>query len=126
MRPAPAPGVVAWFDGRNDDEVATTAVTVAEIFYGVERLPRGRRRTAVGDAADDVFRRFSDRVLAFDADAAAAYAEIVTVAERAGRPIGGFDAQIAAICRVHGAALCTRNVRDFVDAGIEVVDPWPG
>ena len=67
---------------------------------------------------------FRDRVLAFDAAAAEVFAEIATVRRAAGRPISQFDCQIAAIARVAGATLATRNGADFEGCGIEVVDPW--
>jgi predicted nucleic acid-binding protein len=63
-------------------------------------------------------------VLPFDTDAAVQYARIARRRDEAGRPIGGFDAQIAAICRAHGAALATGNIEDFLEAGVEVIDPW--
>ena len=63
-------------------------------------------------------------MLAFDAAAAAHYADIVASRERSGRPISAADAQIAATCRSYGATLATRNVADFVDVGLETVNPW--
>ena len=63
-------------------------------------------------------------MLPFDAAAAGRYGSIVDGRERAGRPIDGFDAQIASICQVHGATLATRNTRDFEDTGVQLVDPW--
>ncbi len=71
---------------------------------------------------EDVFCAFAQRVLAFDVAAAAEYAGIVSRRDRAGAPIDGFDAQIASICRAHGAALATRNVRDFQNTGIDMID----
>ena len=60
----------------------------------------------------------------FDALAAAWFGPVMVRRARLGLPIQGFDALIAAICRAHGAALATRNVKDFVETGIEIVDPW--
>jgi len=71
-----------------------------------------------------VFWAFSDQVLSFDPPAALEYALVVSHREGLGTPIEGFDAQIAAICRVRGAALATRNVSDFRDTGIEIINPW--
>jgi toxin FitB len=71
-----------------------------------------------------VFADFAERVLAFDAEAALVCATVVSGRDRAGLPIDGFDAQIAAICRVHRAALATRNAKDFQDTGIDIIDPW--
>jgi len=124
MRPAPAANVVAWVRAQRADELHTTAITVAEIGYGIERLPEGARKALLRATATQVFFAFAERVLAFDADAAALYREIVDTRERGGAPIDGFDAQIAAICRRHGASLATRNVRDFANTGVDVIDPW--
>jgi predicted nucleic acid-binding protein len=124
MRPAPDARVVAWMRAQDGSELYTTSITVAEIGYGVERLPEGARKALLRATASQVFSAFVDHVLAFDAGAAALYGAIVGARERAGAPIDGFDAQIAAICRRHGAGLATRNVRDFEQTGVEVIDPW--
>lgn len=125
MRPSPAPSVATWVRARSAAELYTTAITLAEIRYGIERLPEGRRKNLLRTAAEDVFSGFAEHVVPFDAAAAVEYARIVSTRERAGAPIDGFDAQIAAICRTHGAILATRNMKDFEDTGIDVVDPWP-
>ena len=124
MRPSPSPVVTAWVRARSPAELHTTAITLAEVRYGIERLPDGRRKDLLRAAAEDVFSAFPDHILAFDADAAADYAVIASSRDRAGAPIDGFDAQIAAICRTHGATLATRNVKDFHDTGIDITDPW--
>jgi predicted nucleic acid-binding protein len=51
-------------------------------------------------------------------------ASVVSHRDGLGLPISGFDAQIAAICRAHGAALATRNLTDFQETGVDVIDPW--
>lgn len=124
MRPAPAPEVVAWLGRSARSDLHTTAVTAAEVRYGIARLPDGRRKAALLGAAQEIFGAFPAQILPFDDAAAAAYADLVARCERRGMPIDGFDAQIAAICAVHGAALATRNVGDFRDTGVEIRDPW--
>jgi len=122
-KPMPDATVVAWVDAQV--ELAITATTLAELRFGVARLPQGKRRTALSEAiaqlvADDL----DGRVLPFDGACADAYGLIAAARERAGRPIGVADGQIAAICGAHDAVLATRNVRDFLDTGIELVNPW--
>ena|SRR5215471_11336205 len=124
MRPAASERVRDWMRGQAPDDLYTSAITVAEIRYGIERLPEGTRKVELRAAAVEVFGAFADRVLAFDAAAAEQYSLIVSGRERLGIPIEGFDAQIAAICRVHEAALATRNVSDFQETGIGVINPW--
>jgi toxin FitB len=124
MRAEPAPRVATWVRDRDRRELRTTAITIAEIRYGIARLPDGRRKQVLLAAADETFTAFADQVVPVDTAAAEHYAIIASSRERAGRPIAGFDALIAAICRSRGAALATRNVSDFDGTGIEVIDPW--
>jgi len=124
MRPSPSRQVRDWVSAQAPGELCTTAITVAEIRYGLERLADGRRKQSLLSAATEVFAAFSDYIQPFDADAAIWYATIVARRDRLGLPIDGFDAQIAAICRIRGAALATRNAKDFRETGIDVIDPW--
>jgi predicted nucleic acid-binding protein len=124
MRPEPAPAVLAWLHQRPGGSLHTTTVTVAEIRHGIARLPEGRRRESLQQAAHEIFAAFPRQVLPFDLAAANTYADVVTGREKVGRPIDGFDAQIAAICRSQAATLATRNINDFTDIGIALVDPW--
>lgn len=125
FRPRPEPRVLAWLEALKDD-VAITAVTLAELLAGVRRLPSGQRKTDLAVAIDRAIRpyRATRSVLAFDDAAAAEYAEILVKREHAGRPISMADAQIAAICRLHGATCATRNTKDFARTGVQVVNPW--
>lgn len=125
MRPSAEPGVVAWVDRQAVNEVYLTAVTTAELRYGVARLPDGRRRTGLADRLRQTLDEdFPGRILPFDDVAAAHFAEIVVSRELHGLTIATADAEIAAICRSHSATLVTRNMKDFVHTGIKVVDPW--
>jgi len=103
----------------------TTTVTRGEILYGVRLLPAGRRRRNPEEAVLAVFRHgFANRVLGFDVDAADLDAEISASRKVSARPISQVDAVIAAVARSRSAALATRNARDFVGCGIELIDPW--
>jgi len=124
-RTIPDPGVLAWLDSLEVSSVATTAVTAAELRYGVARLPDGHRKRDLTVVIRGILTEdFRGRVLPFDERACVRYADIVTGRERIGRPIGVADAQIAAICRDLDAALATRNAADFEESGIDLIDPW--
>ena len=124
MRPSPSPIVEAWVRAHRAADMYTTSITLAEIGYGIERLPDGARKALLKATAEQIFSTFAEHVLAFDTAAAVLYGSIVSARDRIGAPIDGFDAQIAAICRAHGATLATQNVKDFADTGIDVLDPW--
>lgn len=124
MRSSPSPAVAGWARAQSQKDLYTTAVTVAEISYGLARLPKGRRKDRLVDAARQVFSAFTEHVLPFDNAAAIEYAAVVIDRERRGMPINGFDAQIASICRTRNATLATRNVKDFDRTGVDLVNPW--
>jgi predicted nucleic acid-binding protein len=125
MRPVPELGVAGWVDRFPVEDVFVTAVTAAELRYGVARLPEGRRKRELFAKVDGLLAEdFQDQVLPFDGLAATHYAEIVASREHAGRPISMADAQTAAICRNWSADLATRNVDDFRDTGVYVLNPW--
>ena len=124
MRASPAPAVLEWLQQTSSTGLYTTAVTVAEIRYGIARLPQGRRRDTLHQAANEIFAAFPRQVLPLDLAAATTYADIVAGRERGDNPISGFDAQIAAICRSQAATLATRNTKDFTDTGVRIIDPW--
>lgn len=127
MRPTPSPQVAGWLAKQVAEEIFTTTITEAEIFFGIELLSKGKRREQLRAAAEAMFSEdLADRVLTFDSAAARAFANIAARRRSGGKPISYADAQIAAIAQVRGARLATRNMADFADCGIEVSDPWAG
>ena len=118
MRSTPAPTVAAWVAERDMNDMFLTAISEAELLYGVAIVPAGRRRNELETAMTrwlDV--GFGERILPFDSAAARHYAEIASRRRREGRPIEGADCQIAAISRSHGAILVTRNVGSAKNSG---------
>lgn len=125
MRSSPDTNVARWVDQQPLEDLGSTAVTVAEILFGLDLMADGRRKTDLsGRFALMLQRGFSGEVLPFDEVAAIAYALIKGDRSRSGRPISSNDAMIAAIARTRGAAVVTRNVADFERCGIALINPW--
>jgi toxin FitB len=125
MRADPSARVVSWIAKQSAMELFTTSITEAEIFYGIELLAGGRRREGLLAAAEAMFvKDLSGRVFGFESDAARAFSRIAVARRALGKPISQADAQIAAIAQVRQARLATRNVEDFDNCGIDIVDPW--
>jgi predicted nucleic acid-binding protein len=126
VRLSPSPRVVGWLAEQEPVSVLTTAITQAEMLYGLESLPTGKRRSLLQAALEAIWGEFSGRILPFDEDAARAFAKIVSARDVLGRPISQSDGMIAAVARSRRAALATRNVADFQDCGVRIIDPWAG
>lgn len=125
MRHDATPTVVTWVNQYPADQIFITAITAAELLYGVARLPAGQRKHTLADKVQRlVHDDFVGQVLAFTGDTAPHYANVVAGRDRLGKPISIADAQIGAICRQHGLGVATRNIKDFADIGVHVHDPW--
>lgn len=125
LRSAPSERVTHWL-ATHSAQICTTSITVAELRYGVERLPPGARKTTLGERIDAMFAQGIIVAHPFDAVAARRYSLTRAAREALGRPLATEDGMIAAIAFSHGLAVATRNTRDFDDLGVAVVNPWEG
>lgn len=125
MKPKPSKKVVSWISGQTTTSLFISTITQAEILYGLALLDVGKRKNNLQEAAMTMFSEdFNGRILPFDINAGIAYAEIASSRQLSGRPISQFDAQIAAVAKSRGGDVATRNVSDFENCGITVINPW--
>ena len=125
MRPEPSGSVTNWLAAQPSSSVFISAVTEAELRYGLALLPEGQRQKRIMAQVEAMLAEdFAGRILPFDSPAAAAYAQLAASRRLTGRPISMADAQIAAIARSRGARVATRNVGDLEECGVDLVDPW--
>ena len=127
MKPANlrSPRVFAWFNAHPLEVFYTTTITLAEVLAGLAILPEGKHRAQKQRSAELLFATvFPQRILPFDAAAARIYAEFITIRRRKGRSTDPFDILIAAVAKLHGMAVATRNESDFEHLGVDVINPW--
>lgn len=125
MRPAAAPAVLEWLSKQSPPELHSSAITLAEILYGIELLPAGKRKSDLLAGAERLFTVvLGGRILAFDEHAARQFFQVAAGRRGQGRPIAELDAQIAAVARSHDAVLATRNTSDFEGSGVRLINPW--
>lgn len=125
MKSQPDKMVLRWIGTQKAIDLFITALTKAEILYGLEILPQGKRRNALKQAAKSMFDiDFAGRILTFNEDSAQQFAIVAAKRKKIGRPISQIDAQIVAIAFSNNAILATRNVADFEECDIEIVNPW--
>ena len=125
MRPKKNKPVVDWLNRQAAENIWTTAITLFELRYGIEKLVAGDRQTEL-EASWQEFGSgiFGDRILAFDLRAARAAAELAGLRAKKSRRVDMRDTFIAGIAISRGATLATRNLKDFRDAGVTLIDPW--
>ncbi len=126
-RPAPDPRVLAWIDAQALETLFLSAITVAELRFGVAAMPVGQRRTVFNDRLEsEVLPLFAGRILPFDLDASRAYADLMAKARASGKAVGTADGYIVATALASGLTVATRDAGPFEAAGLKVIDPWDG
>jgi predicted nucleic acid-binding protein len=117
--------VQAWFESQVWDELFLCTPVLAELRYGVERLPAGRRRNLLDKSIEQlVVTGFAGRILPVDRETAHEFGRIVAARDRSGRPISTMDGLIAAVAVVRGAIVATRDVAGFSGVGVDVINPF--
>jgi predicted nucleic acid-binding protein len=123
LKKTPSEAVIAWLV-RHDAELALPTVTIAEIAFGIQKILPDQRAARLEQGLVHWRRRFADRIFGFTEEAALAYGEIMGAASRQGAGMSAPDGMIAAIARVNGGRLATRNLADFRTTGVELLSPW--
>lgn len=123
LRKQPNEAVIAWLT-RHDAELALSTVAIAEIAFGIQKIRPDERALRLDRGLSDWRQRFASRIFGLTEDAALAYGEIMGTATREGRPMSAPDGMIAAIARVNGGRLATRNLADFETTGLDLISPW--
>ena len=127
VKPRPNSGVIEWLASADEDRLFLSVATLAELRYGIERLPAGRKSVQLQEWLETELRsRFEGRVVVIDEAVAALWGKLLAKSDAAGRPIGAMDGFLAATAAAHQMTLVTRNEMDFAGAGIKTFNPWIG
>jgi predicted nucleic acid-binding protein len=124
IKSAPEKQVVQWLKERKSDQTFVSAITLAELERGVAKLPESKRRSSLNVWLKQIEIDFKDRILPFDTEVAHHWAAMTAQSEARGKSMAILDSMIAATARAQGYYLVTRNVRDFVNSGVEIINPW--
>ena len=125
MKSLPEPKVESWLEQQIVTQLFITTISIAEISYGISLLPEGKRRDGLDAAFQGAIHdAFKHRILPFEETAAIVYGSLMSRRKKTGKPLGILDGQIAAISVSQCAALATRNICDFIDCGLELINPF--
>ncbi|WP_377154823.1 type II toxin-antitoxin system VapC family toxin [Roseateles sp. UC29_93] len=125
LKPRPSAAVLGWLNAQDPWDLHISTITVAELFAGVEVLPKGNRRSGLQRLIErELLPLFEGRILPFDESAAREFGKIVGLGKAKGRPVKFDDGAIAAIAKANRMTVSTRNIKHFETTGVHVVDPW--
>ena len=125
MRTEPSELILAWFKSNSNEQLVLSSITEAELLRGINILPEGRLKAFKSKLLSEfLLIDFAGLILPFESQAASHYAEIFASRKTLGRPISTFDCMIAAIAKANGSKLATRNISDFEQCGLEIINPW--
>ncbi|MDP9563719.1 UNVERIFIED_ORG: putative nucleic acid-binding protein [Rhizobium nepotum] len=124
-KPVPDEAVIAWLDAQAVETLFISAITIAELRFGIAAMPSGRRQTILRDRLEgEVLPHFSGRILSFDLTTSQFYSELMARARASGKAIGTADGYIAATAAANGLTISTRDTSPFEAAGVKVFNPW--
>ena len=124
VKSAPSEQVIEWFKQHQSDEMFISAISLAELLRGVAKMSESKRRNDLIIWIKQIESDFKDRILSFDHNAAHSWSDMIALAEVKGKSIAALDSLIAATAQTHECYLVTRNLRDFVYSGVNIINPW--
>jgi len=124
-KPDPDTAVLTWLDAQAIETLYISAISIAELRFGIASMPSGKRQTIIHDRLEgEVLPIFDGRILPFDVDTARFYAELMARSRTSGKAIGRADGYIAATAAENHLAVATRDTCPFEAAGLRVINPW--
>jgi predicted nucleic acid-binding protein len=121
----PQPSVLAWVEAADESLLYLSVLTLGEIRKGVAMLPQGKRRTLLETWLEtDLRMRFAGRILPIDDAVADRWGVIAARAKSLGKPLSTIDGLLAATALHHNLTVVSRNVGDFADVQVQLLNPW--
>src|ERR1700730_10411122 len=125
VRLKPEPRVMAWMEGADESLLYLSVLTMGEIRKGLAALQQSKRRTQLETWLElELQARFSGRILPIDAAVADRWGLLAASAKRSGKALSSIDGLLAATAILHNLTIVSRNVSDFANTYVPVVNPW--
>lgn len=125
VRVTPEPRVLAWIEAADESLLYLSVLTFGQIRKGLAALPQGKRRTKLEAWLEVELRaRFSGRILSIDAEIADRWGLLAAGARGQGKALSVIDGLLAATALHHNLTIVSRNISDFSNLPVAVVNPW--
>jgi toxin FitB len=126
-KPAPDAAVLTWLDAQAIETLFISAISVAELRFGIASMPVGKRQAILHDRLEgEVLPLFDGRILPFNVTSSQFYAELMASGRTSGKAIGKADGYIAATAAENHLMVATRDTSPFEAAGLRTINPWVG
>jgi predicted nucleic acid-binding protein len=124
-KPVPDTAVLTWLDAQAIETLFISAISIAELRFGIASMPSGKRQTILQDRLEgEILPHFGGRILPFDLGTSQFYAKLMAGSRLSGKAIGKADGYIAATAAENDLVVATRDTSPFEAAGLKVVNPW--
>ena len=120
-RPDPCPAVVEWLR-KHEPSLVVTPIILGEIEYGIGLTSSTRKRKDLERWFAEGMKRL--RVLDLDSGTASVWATLLVRLKKKGLAMPVKDSLIAASALQHKLTIITRNIRDFQNAGVSLINPF--
>ena len=125
IKQEPNPKVIQWISSLDEVNLFICVLTIAELHKGIEKLPESRKKSTLHKwVTYDLRKRFKNRIIDFDIQAAKTWGKIQAKSELSGKTLPVIDGLIAAIGHFHDLVVVTRNIKDMKASGVELLNPW--
>lgn len=119
------PKVLEWFANKDHEAFSISAVTVAELWNGIELLPPSRKKTLLEDwFHGDFLANYKQKIIPIDERVAKDWGTLDALARKKGRQYSVQDLYIAATAKTHNLVVVTINLKDFCHDDIIAINPW--
>lgn len=124
VKPSFDSSVIEFINEKSESDLFISSMTLGELHKGIQLLPNWKKKTSLLRWLGEIEEQFEGRILPFDSECAIEWALLCSFTEKQGKKIAAFDSIIAAVARKSNLCLVTRNVNDFKNSGLEILNPW--
>ena len=116
--------VLEWIDAQDESKFFLSVLTIGEIRKGIVRLDSGRKKAELENWLEQLRMRFSRRILPMSEKTFLVWGKMYGEYERKGIVRPAFDSLLEATALEHEMIFVTRNVKNFQDSQVTILNTW--
>jgi predicted nucleic acid-binding protein len=120
----PSKLVLEWLDAQDEAKLFLSVLTLGEIKKGITRLEPGKKKATLEKWLEQLRARFSRRILPITEKTFLVWGKMYDEFERKGVRRPAFDSVLEATALEHDVIFVTRNVKNFQQSQVTILNPW--